>query len=230
MSDKKSSTKSTTKSLDLKKKSGSKRKTAPKNNSNSEMEVENSKPEDSKMQVEEPKTHHSNTGGGYSGPSDDFMDEYYNRAKEEVRKNRWHCIFCESLYCVASLLFCCCYLSRFSSREVPAHVFISVEQFLEQMLQTVVNEVGPYVPWMDEDASQEARDTQAWKCLNILRALKYEAKRREKVMSSGCVWLHFVLFCSQCYLRWGLRLNSFACPILTISPVAVFLTPEVEPG
>jgi hypothetical protein len=57
--------------------------------------------------------------------------------------------------------------------EVPPHLFITAEQFLEQLLQTVVNEVGPYVPWMDEDASQTARDTQAWKCLNILRALKY---------------------------------------------------------
>jgi hypothetical protein len=84
MSEKKS-TKST-KSLDIKKKSGSKRKAAPKTNSN-EMDVEPNKPAvEEKMQVEETPVSKpvTSTGGGYSGPSDDFMDEYYNRAKEEV--------------------------------------------------------------------------------------------------------------------------------------------------
>lgn len=150
MSEKKS-TKSTksTKSVDIKKKSGSKRKAAPKTTNSNEMDVESKPPvvDDSKMmQVEEAPR--SNTGGGYSGPSDDFMDEYYNRAKEEV----------------------------------PAHLFITAEQFLEQLLTTVCNEVGPYVPWMDEDASKDARDTQAWKCLNVLRALKWNLGKTENIL------------------------------------------------
>ena len=57
--------------------------------------------------------------------------------------------------------------------KVCPHLFVPPEEFLKQLLNLVVNEVGPYVPFMDDDANEAAKELAAWKCLNILRALKY---------------------------------------------------------
>lgn len=43
------------------------------------------------------------------------------------------------------------------------------EQFVEELLETALQDIGPYVPFADN----EDTDLVSWKCLNILRALRY---------------------------------------------------------
>jgi ariadne-1 len=73
------------------------------------------------------------------------------------------------------------YYSR-PKEEVCAHLFVPPDEFLNQLLTLVVNEVGPFVPFMDEDASEASKSVQAWKCLNILRALKWNLGKTETIL------------------------------------------------
>eukprot|EP01127_Copromyxa_protea_P011215 TRINITY_DN2803_c0_g1_i1.p1 TRINITY_DN2803_c0_g1~~TRINITY_DN2803_c0_g1_i1.p1 ORF type:complete len:616 (+),score=131.37 TRINITY_DN2803_c0_g1_i1:1825-3672(+) len=56
--------------------------------------------------------------------------------------------------------------------------FLSCQQFLDELLETSLQDIGPYVPFIDNEDTELV----SWKCLNILRALNWNIGRVEEVL------------------------------------------------
>eukprot|EP01126_Amoeba_proteus_P059481 TRINITY_DN7771_c0_g1_i13.p1 TRINITY_DN7771_c0_g1~~TRINITY_DN7771_c0_g1_i13.p1 ORF type:complete len:584 (+),score=91.91 TRINITY_DN7771_c0_g1_i13:1-1752(+) len=62
--------------------------------------------------------------------------------------------------------------------------FLTNEEFVKELLQTVSQHVGPYVPFYTEDEDEKQQELVNWKCLHILRVLGWNLGKVDTILDS----------------------------------------------